>query len=344
MKPPENRRGCLIPGTVLLLAAVFAVPVFPVLAGKQFLDESTPTDAVHYDMYSTPPAFEPTSLLEYPPVSEERPAPYKAPLQLRPEDHYWLDRPVPSTYTNWIDPDYRYGSDYFNLFEPHTGVDFPTGANVPVIAAADGVINWTGVGLFGHFPNENDPYGNAVSIRHDFGYLGQPVFTGYAHLSRIDVVEGQRVKVGDQIGLTGSTGKATGPHLHFEVRIGEDSFYTSRNPELWMVPPVGYGVLAGRIESVDSWPLVEYPFHLWHFNPWRQWNGLTYVGSVSNPDEIYQENFVIGDLPAGEYYFDAWVWWRHYYFPFNIAAGQTTFLVIHSGLDPLINPPMVLQQ
>ncbi len=344
MKSPENRKGCFIPGMVVLIAAVFIIPVFPVLAGKQFQGLSTATAGVLYDMYSTPPALEPTSLLKYPPISEERPACYEIPLQLRPEDHYWLQRPIPSTYINWSDPDYRYGNDYYNTFEPHNGVDFPTGANIPVVAAADGVVNWTGYGLFGHYPNENDPYGNAVSIRHDFGYLGQPVFTAYGHLSQIDVVMGQRVKAGEQIGLTGNTGKATGPHLHFEVRVGEDSFYTSRNPELWLVPPVGYGVLAGRIESVDSWPLVEYPFHLWHFKPWRQWNNLTYVGNVTHPDEIYQENFVISDLPEGEYYIDSWVWWRHYYFPVNIVAGQTTFVVIHSGLDPLINPPMVLQQ
>jgi murein DD-endopeptidase MepM/ murein hydrolase activator NlpD len=343
MSSPDNRKGCLIPGLILLAATVFALPVFPVLAGNHSGELATATAAGYFDVYSTPPALEPTDLLEYPPISEERPACYEAPLQLRPEDHYWLQRPIPSTYINWIDPDYRYGGDYFNTFEPHTGVDFPTGANIPVVAAADGVVNWTGYGLFGHFLNEKDPYGNSISIRHDFGYLGQPVFTAYGHLSRIDVEMGQRVKAGDQIGITGSTGKATGPHLHFEVRVGEDSFYTTRNPELWLVPPVGYGVLAGRIESVDSWPLVEYPFHLWQFHPWKQWNNLTYVGNVAHSDENYQENFVISDLPEGVYYFDAWVWWRHYYFPINIIAGQTTFVVIHSGLDPLINPPIAQQ-
>ena len=341
MNSSESGKGCSISGIGILLLVILSVPVFPVLAGRQFLTSSTATAAVHYELYSTPPALEPTSLLEYPTISMDRPACYKAPLQLRLEDHFWLDRPIPSTYVNWTDPDYRYGSDYFNLFQPHNGVDFPTGANVPVVAAADGVINWIGVGLFGHFPNINDPYGMAVSIRHDFGYRGQPVFTAYAHLLRIDVKMGQRVKAGDQLGLTGGTGRATGPHLHFEVRVGEDSFYNSRNPELWLVPPVGYGVLAGRIEAADGWPLVEYPFHLRHFNKWQDWNLLTYVGNVTHPDDIYQENFVVNDLPAGEYTIDAWIWWRHYYFTVNILAGQTTFVVIHSGLDPLINPPMV---
>ncbi len=67
----------------------------------------------------------------------------------------------------------------------HTGVDIPAGNKAPVLAAADGVVVWTGMGLMGHFPDKNDPYGNAISIRHDFGYLGQPVWSIYAHLSEI---------------------------------------------------------------------------------------------------------------------------------------------------------------
>jgi murein DD-endopeptidase MepM/ murein hydrolase activator NlpD len=210
-----------------------------------------------------------------------------------------------------------------------------------VIAAADGVVNWAGMGLFGHYPNKDDPYGNAVSIRHDFGYRGQPVFTVYAHLSQIDVEIGQQVKAGDVIGLIGMTGKATGPHLHFEVRIGEDSFYNTRNPELWLVPPEGYGVLAGRIETTDSWPMDGYPFTLTQLEKGPEYRLQTYIGNITNPDDIYQENFVVSDLPAGTYLIDTWVWWEHYYFTVDIAPGQTTFVVIHSGLSPLINPPLV---
>jgi hypothetical protein len=124
------------------------------------------------------------------------------------------------------------------------------------------------------------------------------------------------------------------------VRIGEDSFYTTRNPELWLVPPVGYGVLAGRIETVDSWPLVEYPFKLRRADKKYDTTYYTYVGNITNPDDLYEENLVVGDLPAGPYVVDTWVWWKHYVFTVNVAPGQTTFVVIHSGLDPLINPPM----
>ena len=198
------------------------------------------------------------------------------------------------------------------------------------------------MGLMGHFPDKNDPYGNAISIRHDFGYLGQPVWSIYAHLSEIDVVVGQRVHSGDQIGLVGATGKVTGPHLHFEVRVGQDSFYSTRNPELWMVPPEGYGVLAGRIETGDSWPLVDYPFHLISVDTKTDMSLMTYVGNTTHPDDIYQENFVVSDLPAGNYIIQTWVWWRFYSYTVNVAPGQTTFVLIHSGLDPIVNPPMTI--
>ncbi len=89
----------------------------------------------------------------------------------------------------------------------------------------------------------------AVAIRHDFGYQDQQLYTIYAHMEEVDVVVGQWVNTGAVIGKVGSTGNTTGPHLHFEVRLGENSFYSTRNPVLWMAPPQGYGVLVGRVTA-----------------------------------------------------------------------------------------------
>ncbi len=115
------------------------------------------------------------------------------------------------------------------------------------MAAGPGVVMWAGWDLFNRqlAPSE-DPYGIAVAIKHDFGYDDRRLYTVYAHMDRVDVVPGQRVEAGDQLGIIGTTGFTTGPHVHFEVRIETGEFFASRNPELWLAPPqVGVSLLAG---------------------------------------------------------------------------------------------------
>jgi len=89
----------------------------------------------------------------------------------------------------------------------HAGLDFRGPIGTPVYAAAAGIISFTGV---------KQGYGNCLEISHANGLL-----TRYAHLSRIGVDVGQRVGAGSAIGAIGNTGRSTGPHLHFEVRIGD---------------------------------------------------------------------------------------------------------------------------
>jgi murein DD-endopeptidase MepM/ murein hydrolase activator NlpD len=88
----------------------------------------------------------------------------------------------------------------------HAGVDFPAPWGAPVIATAAGRVSYAGWLRGG--------WGSVVSLAHAGG-----VRTTYAHLSRIDVRVGQRVASGRRVGLVGATGNATGPHLHFEVRL-----------------------------------------------------------------------------------------------------------------------------
>lgn len=87
----------------------------------------------------------------------------------------------------------------------HEGVDFPTEVGTPVIAAAGGVV----------LSAERHPeYGNLLEIDH-----GNELTTRYAHLSSILVKPGTLVRRGQKIGAVGNTGRSTGPHLHFEVRL-----------------------------------------------------------------------------------------------------------------------------
>jgi peptidoglycan hydrolase-like protein with peptidoglycan-binding domain len=88
----------------------------------------------------------------------------------------------------------------------HAGVDLTAWSGVPVTAAGPGLVVYAGPRAGG--------WGNFVAVAHTHG-----VRTFYAHLSRVDVRQGEWVRAGTQVGLVGATGSATGPHLHFEVRL-----------------------------------------------------------------------------------------------------------------------------
>ncbi len=235
------------------------------------------------------------------PVSAWRPPPYAAPLALRPEDHFYFLRPIPSGSVNWPHPSYRYGSSYFGEESIHTGVDLGAELGTPVMAAADGEVVWVGYGIYRGVEDLTDPYGLAVSIQHDFGYGGEALYTVYGHLSDAHVWVGQRVAAGEVIGAVGRTGRASGNHLHFEVRIAKNRYFESRNPELWMVPPEGWGVLAGRM--MDSWgrPLAEVRVEIESLETGTLREVYTYANETIHPDDVYNENFAISDLPGGPY-------------------------------------------
>ncbi len=125
-----------------------------------------------------------------------------------------------------INPDknkYRFSSGFGYRSDPisgrtayHKGVDFAMKQGNPVYVTGDGVVESVEFEFFG--------YGNNVVIDHGFGYK-----TRYAHLKSIGLVEGMKVKRGECIGLSGNSGKSSGPHLHYEV------IYKGRN-----VNPVNY--------------------------------------------------------------------------------------------------------
>lgn len=86
----------------------------------------------------------------------------------------------------------------------HTGIDLATPSGTPVRSVSSGTVVFAGT---------SGDYGKAVTIR-----MGDGKYTLFAHLSKIHVREGNRVKAGTLIGKSGSSGRSTGPHLHFEVR------------------------------------------------------------------------------------------------------------------------------
>jgi hypothetical protein len=160
---------------------------------------------------------------------------------------------------------------------------------------------WSGYGLYFLRNEYRDPYGIAVAIKHDFGYQGKMLYTIYGHMDQTYVWRGQRVQTGDIIGRVGETGKATGPHLHFEVRIGDNVLFGTRNPELWISPPQGYGILVGRVMKGKSDYVPQQKVVLVSSSTGRIYEVMTYAKGAINADPYYKENVVLGDLPAGYY-------------------------------------------
>lgn len=234
------------------------------------------------------------------PVSAWRPPLYPVPWSLTPFDHFYFQRPIAADEVNWPLADYRYGGNFFDEIV-HTGVDIPAPMGTPVLAAGSGKVLWAGYGLYSGVENPDDPYGLAVALRHDYGHEGQALFTVYGHLSEIDVLAGQHVEAGELLGQVGDTGFTTGPHLHFEVRIGDNRFFTTRNPELWVAPPQGWGVLAGRVMDSIRRPLARHRLIVENLDSGLIWTVLTYSDDTVNSDPYYRENLVLGDLPAGRY-------------------------------------------
>ncbi|WP_030801705.1 M23 family metallopeptidase [Streptomyces sp. NRRL S-337] len=121
----------------------------------------------------------------------------KADAWVKPVDKYTLGEPFGIPGSHWA--------------HKHSGQDFVVPSGTVVKAVHQGTVIKAGPWGGGDGP----AYGNAIVIQHANG-----VYTQYAHLSAIQVHVGQQVGAGQQIGLSGSTGNSTGPHLHFEVRTG----------------------------------------------------------------------------------------------------------------------------
>ncbi len=105
----------------------------------------------------------------------------------------------------------------------HEGIDFITDVGTPVVAAAGGVVQFAGF---------HPQYGNMIDIDH-----GNDLVTRYAHLSKVLVKEGDLLQRGRHIAESGTTGRSTGPHLHFEVRFrgaaqNPTRFLLATNPQL----------------------------------------------------------------------------------------------------------------
>ena len=115
---------------------------------------------------------------------------------------------TPSTWPTrgWLSSGFGYRiSPFTGKKEFHRGIDIATRMSAPILAPANGIVSSVGT---------DHGYGNVLSIRHGYGLV-----TKYAHIKKALVKKGQHVKRGETVALVGSSGRSTGPHLHYEVHL-----------------------------------------------------------------------------------------------------------------------------
>ena len=142
---------------------------------------------------------------------------------------------------------FGYRSDPFSgKTRHHSGVDFALKPGNPVYATGDGVVVNVKFELFG--------YGNQVLIDHGFGYK-----TRYAHLKTIGVAEGMKVKRGECIGISGNSGRSSGPHLHYEV-IYKNKHVNPANYYDLTISPEEYSTMVQNIAEASE-KITLHPSH-----------------------------------------------------------------------------------
>jgi murein DD-endopeptidase MepM/ murein hydrolase activator NlpD len=279
----------------------------------------------------------PVVAMHKPPLA---PAPTPAPFY--PQEHLWLSSPVADDAPG-ARPDrfYVYASTGQGRYQVHHGVEFVNPLGTPVLAVGDGTVvtaGWDDEFVWGR---ALDYYGQLVVIQLAQSDAQMPVYVLYGHLSDVYVTVGQRVQQGEPVGAVGSTGVALGPHLHFEVRLGRNTFSHTTNPELWLVPQPGHGTIVGRIldargQTVNMALVTFTPVE----RPGRYWReAWTYPGrlqATTRSDPAWQENVVMGDVPVGEYIVAVRIEGRLYARRVLVGDGQL--------VEITIQPPPALER
>lgn len=255
---------------------------------------------------STPEAkATPSQAADVTPATQTPPPPTFTPPPPPPAlagEHLILQRPVPASGPSWTDKTYPYGSTRGGSLRPHTGVEFVVPTGTPVLATAAGTVIVAGDDSTIAFGPQTNFYGNLVIVEVDGRSSGGPLYTLYGHLSEVLVTVGQSVVAGEILGLSGATGVADGPHLHFEVRMGSNDYNSTRNPLLWLVPLPETGVVAGRVIGPGGELLYEAPVTLMRVDASAPYTATTsYAAGEPNADSGMNENFAVDDVVPGFY-------------------------------------------
>lgn len=276
------------------------------------------------------------------PVPRTVAVPANIPNYLEATDHFWFTRPFTEAYPNWGSFYYPYGTNGGGQYFWHFGIDIQSFQGQPIVAVGDGRVVHAGPDTTP--PTQLGPwtnfYGQAVVVEHPQRWENKPVYTLYGHVSRALVSVGQEVKAGQPIARVGGLGVATGPHLHLEVRVGGTTYNDTRNPDLWLRPDPGYGVIAGRVVDYQNFFVPVQLVTLHRVNePGRFWRQtLTYPDNQVNSDEKYGETFTFADVPAGKYLLKTSFDGYQLTVPVTVEAGATSFALLQQTQPPKAQP------
>lgn len=302
------------PPTASPAAAEVDATAFVATRVAVILTESAPPPATMPPPTGAAPASATPSATAAPPPTETSapatpsPAPFptlelsrfpRPPAAFGGDAHFYFQRPIGAGGNVFPASNYRYGSTYNHQLETHHGEEFANPLGVAVVAVAAGTVYYAGSDLERQFGPQLDFYGNLVVLQAAQPWFGRPVFALYGHLDTVNVQTGQAVAAGEVLGTVGATGVAYGPHLHLEVRVDNpDSYWATRNPELWLMPAAGHGAVALRVTNADNQYLPGLRVSVLCSDGAKRFVD-TYWDPGVTPDDVYGENAALTDLPAG---------------------------------------------
>jgi hypothetical protein len=246
--------------------------------------------------------------------------------------HAFFARPIRDDEGNpHIDATYRYGSTMGGNFQQHQGVEFNNPAGTPVRAIGPGIVAYAGPAEAGAL---------TVAILHERRIDNRYLYSVYYHNSSLEVRVGQRVNEGDVIARVGNTGRATNDHLHLEMHVATSTDSAAivnpqerfprftTNPQLWIRPLPGTGIVAGRVRDAQGNPVPGariYGLVL----PYPEETPFSFVETYrdrAHSSPGYDEDFAIGDVPAGTYLIGVEIQGKRVWRRVRVQPDQVTFV------------------
>ncbi len=327
-----------------------------------FAPTETPTPTATPTLTPTPtptPTLTPTSTLTPTPTRTPTPTPTPTPTQtptptpivyphesepwpnLTPQegDHFPIDnRLIPSSQRFAYARTFPYGMDLGGDYIHHHGIDLGGSTGDRIRAGTVGEVVFAGwdehAGLA--YPFYGPFYGNVVIVR-----LAKPLITEtgpqdvyvlYGHLHKVLVRAGYHVAPDTIVGTLGQTGVANGPHLHLEVRIGDNEYASTVNPLLWIAPPAETGTVAVRLVSATNRIWEAARINLVANDGSARYQTMNYrLEPGIQHDPWWGETAAFGAVRVGAYTVFATIRGERVSAPVMVTEGQTTFVELKTA-------------